>query len=87
MILPAGKRLAKQKYHIYSFYTVAPSSIQKETLPQNLSKSLPHYPVPVFLIAQLAVNKKVQGQQLSKIRMFLPMKTVGKLFENADNSL
>jgi len=92
---------------------------------------LPHYPVPVFLIAQLAVNKKVQGQQLGKItlikaleflwqvnqkmrayavvvdclnewvekfyqkygfqylykkqgkvKMFLPMKTVGQLFED-----
>jgi len=129
MVLPALERLSNQKYSICSFYTVTPSSIQIETLPQNLSKSLPLYPVPVFLIAQLAVNKKVQGQQLGKItlikaleflwqvnqqmrayavvvdciseslekfyqkhgfqhlykkhdkiRMFLPMKTVGQLF-------
>ncbi|NOX80621.1 MAG: GNAT family N-acetyltransferase [Deltaproteobacteria bacterium] len=133
MILPALERLSNQKYPICSFYTVVPSSIQRETLPQNLSKSLPHYPVPVFLIAQLAVNKKVQGQQLGKItlikaleflwqvnqqmhayavvvdcinelvekfyqkygfqylhkkhgkiRMFLPMKTVGQLFEDRE---
>jgi predicted N-acetyltransferase YhbS len=67
MVLPASEKLSNQKYPICSFYTVAPSSIQRETLPQNLLKSLPHYPVPVFLIAQLAVNKKVHGQQLGEI--------------------
>ncbi|NOY59899.1 MAG: GNAT family N-acetyltransferase [Calditrichaeota bacterium] len=69
MVLPALERQANKKYSICSFYTIAPSSIQRETLPQNPSKSLPHYPVPVFLIAQLAVNKKVQGQQLGKITL------------------
>ncbi len=130
MVLAAKEKLSNQKYPICSFYTVAPSSIQRASLPRDLSKKLPHYPVPVFLIAQLAVNKKVQGQQLGKItliksleflwhvntqmhgyavivaclnesvenfykkygfhhlyktngksRMFLPMKTVGKLFK------
>jgi len=69
MVLPAAKKLSNQKYPICSFYTVAPSSIQRETLPENLSKSLPGYPVPVFLIAQLAVNKKVQGEYLGKITL------------------
>lgn len=57
MVLPAKEKLSNQKYPICSFYTVAPSSIQRASFPQNLSKKLPHYPVPVFLIAQLAVNK------------------------------
>ena len=69
MILPALEALPNQKYPICSFYTIAPSSIQRETLPRNISKKLPRYPVPVFLIAQLAVNKKVQGQQLDKITL------------------
>lgn len=69
MVLPASKKLSNQKYPICSFYTVAPSSIKRDSLPQELSKSLPHYPVPVFLIAQLAVNKKVQGHQLGKITL------------------
>ncbi|WP_457575784.1 GNAT family N-acetyltransferase [Desulfomarina sp.] len=129
MVLPVKEKLSNQKYPICSFYTVAPSSIQRASLPGDLSKKLLHYPVSVFLIAQLAVNKKVQGQQLGKItliksleflwhvneqmhayavvvdclnesvenfylkygfhhlyktngksRMFLPIKTVGKLF-------
>ena len=69
MVLPALGALSNRKYPICSFYTVAPSSIQRDTLPQNISKSLPHYPVPVFLIAQLAVNKKVQGQQLGRVTL------------------
>ena len=69
MVLAATGQSSNQKYPICSFYTVAPSSIQRASLPQDLSKKLPHYPVPVFLIAQLAVNKKVQGQQLGKITL------------------
>ena len=69
MVLPALEPLPNQKYPICSFYTVAPSSIQKETLPRQLSKSLPHYPVPVFLIAQLGVDQKFQKQQLGKITL------------------
>jgi GNAT superfamily N-acetyltransferase len=69
MVLPATEPLSNGKYPICSFYTVAPSSIQRNTLPQNLSKALPHYPVPVFLIAQLAVDKKFQKQHLGKITL------------------
>ena len=69
MVLPALETLPNQKFPICSFYTVAPSSIKRETLPWNYSKSLPHYPVPVFLIAQLGVDKKFQKQQLGKITL------------------
>ena len=79
MVLPGTEQLSNQKYPICSFYTVAPSSIQRETLPQSLSKSLPHYPVPVFLIAQLAVNKKVQGQQLGKITLVNSLEFLWKI--------
>ena len=69
MVLPSSTVSSNKKYPICAFYTVAPSSIQRKTLPQNLSKSLPHYPVPVFLLAQLAVHRKVQGQKLGKITL------------------
>lgn len=129
MVLPGTAPLLNQKYPICAFYSVAPSSICRETLPASLAKKLPHYPNPVFLLAQLAVHKEFHGNGLGKVslikaleylwavnahmrayaivvdcltdsaqsfyqkfgfqvlceqsgrvRMFLPMKTVGQLF-------
>ena len=129
MVLPGTAPLLNQKYPICAFYSVAPSSICRETLPAALAKKLPHYPIPVFLLAQLAVHKEFHGSGLGKVslikaleylwdvnahmrayaivvdcltgsaqgfyqrfgfqvlceqngrvRMFLPMKTVGQLF-------
>jgi GNAT superfamily N-acetyltransferase len=129
MVLPGTAPLLNQKYPICAFYSVAPSSICRKTLPASLAKKLPHYPIPVFLLAQLAVHKEFHGNGLGKVslikaleylwavnahmrayaivvdcltdsaqgfyrkfgfqvlceqsgrvRMFLPMKTVGQLF-------
>jgi len=66
MLLPALVPLPNGKYPICAFYTIAPSSISRETLPEKLVKKLPHYPVPVLLLAQLAVHSEYQGQGLGK---------------------
>ncbi len=129
MVLPATVPLSNGKYPICAFYTIAPSSIRRNTLPENRAKKLPYYPVPVFLIGQIGVFQNCQGRGLGKItlikaleylweinqqmrayavtvdclnkeaekfyskygfeklfdtenntRMFIPMKTIGKLF-------
>jgi GNAT superfamily N-acetyltransferase len=131
LVLSESAPQASDKSRICAFFTIAPGSITRNNLPEQLAKRLPHYPVPVFLIAQLAVHRDLQGQGLGKItlikaleklaaihqqmhahavivdcideeaagfyrqfgfenlcqyqgrnRMFLPMKTVLKLFEN-----
>jgi len=128
-VLPANSPLPNGLRPICAFYSVTPSSIARENLPRDLAKKLPHYPIPVFLIAQLAVHLDQKGQGLGKItlvkaleflwninaqmpayavvvdclnqeahdfyehfgfeilcthngrtRMFLPMKTIGKIF-------
>jgi hypothetical protein len=66
MVLSATALLPNQKYPIFAFYSVAPSSISRETLPVQLSKKSPRYPIPVFLLAQLAVHKEFQGNGLVK---------------------
>ncbi|PSW20200.1 N-acetyltransferase [Photobacterium sanctipauli] len=66
MVLPAKTPLPNQKRPICSFYTIAPSSICRETLPKSLSKKLPRYPIPVFLLAQLAVHTEYHGCGLGK---------------------
>lgn len=69
MVLPSKVPLLNNKFPICSFYSVAPSSISRETLPVNMAKKLPHYPVPVFLLAQLAVHKEFHGRGLGKISL------------------
>jgi GNAT superfamily N-acetyltransferase len=69
MLLPALVPLSNGKYPICAFYTIAPSSIRREALPKNLVKKLPRYPVPVLLLAQLAVHSEYQEQGLGKITL------------------
>jgi GNAT superfamily N-acetyltransferase len=69
MVLP---NISPQEYHkhrICAFYTIAPSSIKRESLPTKLAKNLPHYPVPVFLLAQMAIHIEHQGTGLGKITL------------------
>lgn len=69
MVLPGTMPLANQKYPICSFYSIAPSSISHETLPESMAKKLPRYPIPVFLLAQLAVHKEFHGNGLGKVSL------------------
>ena len=69
MVLPAMEMLPTGKYPICAFYTITPSSIERATLPESRKKKLPHYPVPVFLIAQLAVHSGCQQRGLGKITL------------------
>jgi len=69
MLLPTSAPNLDGKYGICAFYTIAPSSINREILPKKLLKKLPHYPVPVFLLAQLAVHSEYQEQGLGKITL------------------
>jgi len=70
LVLPSTLPLPEGKYPICAFYTIAPSAINRKTLPEKLSKKLPYYPVPVFLLAQLAVHSSYKGHGLGKITLF-----------------
>jgi GNAT superfamily N-acetyltransferase len=64
MVLPE-----KDSKNICAYYTLSHSQIKRETLPSSHSKKLPYYPVPVLLIAQLAVHLQAQKQGLGKITL------------------
>ncbi|MFO6424918.1 GNAT family N-acetyltransferase [Motilimonas sp. KMU-193] len=74
MVLLSDQPLLNQKYAICAFYSVSASSISRETLPVQLAKKLPHYPIPVFLIAQLAVHKEYHGLGLGKVSLIRALK-------------
>jgi GNAT superfamily N-acetyltransferase len=68
MVLPA-KAPTGEKAGICAYYTLSHTQIERETLPSALAKKLPRYPVPVMLIAQLAVHNDAQGQGLGKVTL------------------
>lgn len=74
LVLPSKQVLSDGKTAICAFYSLAPSTIERNTLPNALAKKLPRYPVPVFLLAQLAVDKKFHGQGLGKISLLHALK-------------
>lgn len=52
---------------IVGFATVAPSSIERATVPNaRLRKRLPSYPLPVLRIARLGVDVRAQGLGIGK---------------------
>lgn len=73
-VLPAVKQSNQEKADIAAFYSVAPSSVARDTIPEKLAKKLPHYPVPVYLIAQLAVHKDCKCTGLGGITLVTALK-------------
>ena len=47
---------------IAGYYTLSAASFQKDDLPTELAKRLPHYPVPAAVIGRLAVDRRNQGR-------------------------
>ncbi|MDQ6972113.1 MAG: GNAT family N-acetyltransferase [Mariprofundaceae bacterium] len=74
LVLPARAVSADGKQHICAFYTIAASSISRSSLPDRLAKKLPHHPVPVFVLAQMAVNTPYQGQGLGRVTLITALK-------------
>jgi GNAT superfamily N-acetyltransferase len=50
------------KLPIAAYYTLASATVSKSSLPTT--QSLPQYPVPVVLLARLAIDQKHQGKGL-----------------------
>ncbi len=70
MVLPAKDDDAD----ICAYYTLSHTEIERQTLPKTLAKKLPRYPVPVMLIAQLAVHQEAQGQGLGKVTLIAALR-------------
>ncbi len=51
---------------VCGYYTLASSAIAFQNLPETSARKLPRHPVPVVLIARLAVDQAVQGQGLGE---------------------
>jgi hypothetical protein len=63
-VLPSEKMVAGQKTPIAAYYTLASCTVARGEIPAD--KRLPGYPVPVVLLARLAVDRHFQGQHLGE---------------------
>lgn len=79
LVLPSSITLPNGKTPICAFYSITPTSIKREDLPEAIAKTLPRYPIPVFLIAQLAVHNEFKGKGLGKIALVDALKCFHKI--------
>ena len=52
--------------NVLGYYTLAAGSVSVEHLPPSASRKLPKHPVPVILLARLAVDQSAQGMGLGE---------------------
>lgn len=65
------------KAPIAAYYTLASSTITRETIPTT--QSLPSYPVPVVILARLAVHKHHQGRGLGGKTLVYALRQAARL--------
>ena len=51
---------------VAGYYTLSAASFEKDELPADVAKRLPHYPVPTVVIGRLAVSRAFQGRRLGE---------------------
>lgn len=51
---------------VVGYYSVSAGSVSVEEVPGRIAKGLAHHPIPVILLARLAVDKSEQGTGLGK---------------------
>ncbi len=78
MVLTSAEN--KEKQTVVAYYTLAASSIDKGLLP--VTQSLPKYPIPVIVLARLAVDKKFQKQRLGEKTLVSALKHAVHLSDN-----
>lgn len=78
MVLPAQDNTAD----ICAYYTLSHTEIKRQSLPKPAAKRLPHYPIPVILIAQLAVHHQAHGQGLGKVTLIRALKHAFEIDEH-----
>ena len=52
---------------IAGYYTLTAASFEKDDLPAEVARRLPHYPVPAAVIGRLAVDLRSQGSGLGEV--------------------
>jgi GNAT superfamily N-acetyltransferase len=51
---------------LVGYYTLAVGHVLREEVPERLTKGLARHPVPIMLLARLAIDRRWQGQGIGK---------------------
>jgi len=51
---------------VVGYYSISMAELKRESLPTQLIKGLPRYPIPVMRIGKLAVTETMQGKRLGE---------------------
>ena len=52
---------------VAGYYTLSAASFERDDLPAEVAKRLPHYPVPAAVVGRLAVDLRSQGSGLGEV--------------------
>jgi len=55
-----------QPFVVVGYYSLAAGSVERAAVPERVAKGTPHHPVPVVLLARLAVDRQFQGKGIGK---------------------
>lgn len=58
--------VALRGYRVVGYYTLTPGSVTREEVPQRVKQGLARHPIPIILLARLAVDQTEQGTGLGK---------------------
>jgi GNAT superfamily N-acetyltransferase len=61
--------LPKGENRVVGYFTLASGAVPFQNLPDVAARKLPRHPVPVILLARLAVDLTVQGKGLGRVLM------------------
>ena len=51
---------------VIGYFSIAAGSIERDGVPERVARGTPRHPIPVALLARLAVDSKYQGQKLGE---------------------
>jgi len=58
--------VSEGEQRVIGYYTLAAGAVSLEHLPTEVSRKLPQHPIPVILLARLAVDRSAQGKRLGE---------------------
>ena len=82
LVLPDPDAAGAPLEPLIAFFTIAPGSIDRETLPASRAKRLPRYPVPVFLLGQLGVATSHHGRGFGSIALATALRLFATMYRD-----